>query len=303
MCRYDRYDVTVSCVRTVKRVGCDKNLPIIEVCFINCFAVWCALFEHRISVFIGNRNKHKMNTIESKPDEGSRNRIILEETFYVLTKKNSVFRVQLTKKGICLIKESQNQTKEQMVPIKDIVGCKSLRSKKQISSCACQTIPRTTLKVVDENSGEQDDSDVSAYLYIYAYILQNNKTCKRERTIITLRFRSFDKYEDNNKEAQKWRTGIKRLIRGENINGMSISDFTDRSKFKENRRLLILLNPKSGSGKSRVIFQQKVAPILQEAEVPYDLHITKYANYAREFVRKCNLFQWTAVIVVSAVIF
>lgn len=238
----------------------------------------------------------------TKNDETNQNRILLEETFYVLTKKNSVFRVRLTENGLCLIKENETNVKEQTIAIRDIIGCRCLRSKKQRNSCACHTISRSpSLKVVDENSSEQDDTDISAYLYIYAYILQKSKRsgAKRERTIITLRFRSFDKYEDNYKEAQRWRTAIKKLIMGEKISNLNITDITNISRLKEERRLLILLNPKSGSGKGRIVFQEKVVPILQEAEVPYDLHITKHANYAREFIRTCNLFQWNAVIAVS----
>lgn len=233
--------------------------------------------------------------------EQNRNRILLEETFYVLTKKNSVFRVRLSESGLYLIKESETNTKEQMIPIKDIVGCKCLRSKKQTTSCACQS-GVSSLKVVEDNSGEQDDTDVSAYLYIYAYILQKSKNMyKRERTIITLRFRSFDKYEDNQKEAHRWRTLIKKLISGEDFSNQHIADLTSVEKLKEQRRLLILLNPKSGKGKARAVFQQKVAPILQEAEIPYDLHITKHANYARAFIRTCNIFQWTGIVLVSVI--
>lgn len=227
----------------------------------------------------------------------TKSRILLEETFYVLTKKNSIFKVRLTESGLCLAKETDTHSKEQVIPIKDIIGARCLRSKKQNTSCACQSITRSSsLKVVDETSNEQDDTDISAYLYIYAYVLQKNKgtNYKRERTIITLRFRSFDKYEDNHKEAQRWRALIKKLSLGE-------GDYF--SYVKENRRLLILLNPKSGKGKGRVTFQQKVVPILQEAEIPYDLHITKHANYAREFIRTCNLLQWSGVVVVRLIDF
>ncbi|KAJ8915763.1 hypothetical protein NQ315_004575 [Exocentrus adspersus] len=241
-------------------------------------------------------------SMDIKINESNQNRILLEETFYVLTKKNCVFRVRLTNSGLCLIKESEKDIKEQVIPIREIIGCRCLRSKKQTKGCTCQSMPRSSsLEVVEENSGDLDDSDISAYLYIYAYIFQNSKGSgkKRERTIITLRFRSFDKYEDNNKEAQRWRTVIKRLIKGENVNTTSILDFTISNKYKENRRLLILCNPKSGPGKGKHIFQHKVAPILQEAEIPFDLHVTKYANFAREFVRGSNLYQWTGIIVVG----
>ncbi|XP_045464751.1 sphingosine kinase 2-like [Harmonia axyridis] len=244
-----------------------------------------------------------MTTIEGiKIETPNQNKILLEETFYVLTKKNCVFRVRLLKKGLSLVKENESHLKEQLIPINDIIGCRCLRSKKPERSCSCQSLPRSTsLKVVEENSVELDDSDASAYLYIYAYLLQKAKGTpnRRERTIITLRFRSFDKFEDNHREAQRWRTAIKKLINGDHVSYSQIIDFSLSHKFKENKRLLVLCNPKSGAGRGKSIFQQKIAPILQEAEIPYDLHITKYANFAREFVRTSNLYQWSGIIVVG----
>ncbi|CAG9761614.1 unnamed protein product [Ceutorhynchus assimilis] len=217
--------------------------------------------------------------------------ILLEETFYVLSKKSDTFKVRLTPKGLHLI---QDPLKEQLVLLKDIIGCQCLRGKKRSTrnNCTCQSLPRSdSLQVVEENSSEKDDTDVSAYLYIYAYIFQGPK--KRERNIITLRFRSFDKHEDNHKEAQRWRCAIKNLIKGEPLSNLN------ESKHRETRRLLVLCNPKSGAGKGKQIFQQKVAPILNEAEIPYDLYVTKHFNFARDFVRCNNLFQWTEIIAVG----
>ncbi|XP_030753752.1 sphingosine kinase 1-like [Sitophilus oryzae] len=235
-------------------------------------------------------------------DSKAEDRILLEETFYVLSKKSSVFKVRLTFKGLHLIKDSEQHFKEQIIPIKDIIGCQCLRSKRKTKNCTCQSLPRSdSLQVVEENSTDSDDSDTSAYLYIYAYIIQGNKETnkKRERTIITLRFRSFDRYEDNNKEAQRWRSVIKRLIKGEPLNNFTLNEFSLTHRHRETRRLLVLCNPKSGAGKGKQIFQQKIAPIINEAEIPYDLHMTKYANFARDFVRTHNLFQWTGIVVVG----
>jgi sphingosine kinase len=67
----------------------------------------------------------------------------------------------------------------------------------------------------------------------------------------------------------------------------------------EERKLLVLLNPKSGPGKAREIFQQRVVPILAEAEVCFDLYVTKHANYARDFVRTKNIYQWRGLVVVG----
>ncbi|XP_055689294.1 sphingosine kinase 2 [Lutzomyia longipalpis] len=224
-------------------------------------------------------------------------RVFLAETFYISNKKNTVFQVRLTDKGLCLRKESGSGVKEQTILLVDIIGCRCLRSKRRGhggSACACSALPGPAqLKVVEANSGEQDESDASAYLYIYAYILKRSRRGgRRERTTITLRFRSFDKYDDNNREAQKWRTAIKALINDE-IPKTPTYTPTDA------RKLLVLLNPKSGSGKAREVFQQRVAPIFVEAELPFELHVTKRANYAREFVRTRDIFSYRGIVVVG----
>lgn len=235
---------------------------------------------------------------------------MLEETFYILSKKNTVYRVKLTEKGLSLQKESNGSTKIEIIRINDIIGCRCLRSKRSSAgSCACHpnAIRRNNLRVVDENSSEQDEKDISAYLYIYAYVLKKYRVKsgqKRERMTITLRFRSFDKYDDNMREAQKWRLAVKCLIKNRAIPRAVLtsedSHVTPRSFLHlEERKLLVLLNPKSGPGKARDVFQQRVVPMLAEAEVCFDLHVTKHANYARDFVRTKNIYQWRGLVVVG----
>lgn len=67
----------------------------------------------------------------------------------------------------------------------------------------------------------------------------------------------------------------------------------------EQRKLLVLLNPKSGPGKGREVFQKRIHPILSEAERPYEVHITKCSNYAREFVRTRDIYQWSGLLMVG----
>ena len=278
--------------------------------------------------------------------------IYLTETFYITSKKNTVFQVRLTSEGLVLRKESNGTAKEQRILLKDIIGCRCLRSKKSSkkngkvsSKCSC-ALPGGSpaqLKVVEANSGEQDESDTSAYLYIYAYIPKNNTNVqeasaggdqatkytrsisdkggktkansphngiasydenngRRDRTTITLRFRSFDKYEDNHQEAQKWRLCIKSLINRQVPEFLSQQTHTQISMSyapRDHRKMLVILNPKSGSGKARESFQQRVAPMLTEAEIPYDLYVTKYPNFAREFVRTRDVYAWSSIVVVG----
>lgn len=255
----------------------------------------------------------------------------LVETFYITSKKNTVFRVKLTEQGLTLRKETNVSAKEQTILLQDIIGCRCLRSKRKRrkgSACTCAALPGPAeLKVVEENSLELDESDVSAYLYIYAYILKKSQkqrsVGRRERTTITLRFRSFDKHEDNNREAQKWRTAIKQLIHRTSDTEIPMQLELSRQTVaalnmtppantvavpttpvhlfvpKETRKILVLLNPKSGSGKARETFQKNVAPVFVEAEIPFEMHVTKHANYAREFVRNRDIYQYRSIVVVG----
>lgn len=69
----------------------------------------------------------------------------------------------------------------------------------------------------------------------------------------------------------------------------------------EERRLLIFVNPKSGSGKAKEIFERRVVPLLVDAELPYDMHLTQGPNHARRFVRQrpdlANVY--TDIVIVS----
>lgn len=255
--------------------------------------------------------------------------IQLVETFYVTSKKNTVYYVKLSEKGLTLRKETSISAKEQTIRLQDIIGCRCLRSKRRkrnVASCTCAALTGPTeLKVVDENSQELDETDASVYLYIYAYILEKNGRSangRRERTTITLRFRSFDNYEQNNDEAQKWRAALKQLISecSETANMADDHEYTDgpaaektilektmaqpvspvqRYVPRDMRKILVLLNPKSGSGKGRETFQKCVASVFNEAEIPYELQITKYASYAREFVRHRDIYGWRSIVVVG----
>lgn len=229
-------------------------------------------------------------------------KVYLKETFYISSKKNSVFIVKLTDHGLCLRKEANTSVKEQVIRINDIIGCRCLRSQKKArgrAACACSSnVPRDKSRVVEDDTLELDESDVSAYLYVYAYVFKKTlrNHCRRERTVLTLRFRSYDKFDDNIREAQKWRSTIKRLM-------LYVGGGGDPVQLKtaiqaEQKKLLVILNPKSGSGKARELYQQQVAPIYGEAEIPIELHVTKRANFARELIRhKHDIFSYRGIVV------
>uniref|UniRef100_A0A4W6BQ51 sphingosine kinase n=1 Tax=Lates calcarifer TaxID=8187 RepID=A0A4W6BQ51_LATCA len=64
-------------------------------------------------------------------------------------------------------------------------------------------------------------------------------------------------------------------------------------------RVMILVNPHSGRGQALQLFTGHVQGMLTEASVPYTLVITEHQNHARELVRKADLSQWDALVIMS----
>jgi len=240
----------------------------------------------------------------------------VSDTFYTSQRKGShIFRVRLDATGFTLQRESPSGVtiKEQTVKLCDIVGARCMRLKKSsrsLARCACVN-PGTpaaggagrkgaTPSKCSTASKEEyvcDGGDASAYLYLFAYVLKKKSlrsSLHRERTVLTLRFRSFDTFEDNMREADRWY----RALRWQLHNTLE-EIFVDRLDEARRRRALVLLNPKSGSGNAREVFNMHVAPVLNEAEVPYELFVTKHSNYAIEFMSTRRMDDWCSIIAVG----
>ncbi|XP_014257462.1 sphingosine kinase 2 [Cimex lectularius] len=232
-----------------------------------------------------------------EPDDEISPSPTLEETFYILSKKNKVYRVKLSEKGLCLQKESNGNVKTERIALEDIVGCRCVRSKRLDQKCVWRPTSKKNKKSED---ADWEQAEISADLYIYAYLLKKGKVKsgkRRERTVITLRFRSFDKYDENMKEAQRWKVTIKYFLHALSSSSHPSSYFKPLdSKIIENK-ILVIINPKSGIGRGRELFQNKVVPLLTEADLNYDIHVTTCRDDARNFVRTQNLWQYMGGVV------
>ncbi|XP_017023013.1 sphingosine kinase 1 [Drosophila kikkawai] len=247
----------------------------------------------------------------------------VSDTFYTSQRKGShVFRVRLDATGFTLQRESPGGTviKEQHVRIGDIVGGRCMRPKKtrrlaMSGACACSSgnpnspavsasgdRPAAALNTPSKCStaSKEDhltDGDVSAYLYVFAYVLKKRSLrteLHRERTVLTLRFRSFDTFEDNMREADRWYRALRWQLH-RTLEEIFVAPTADERR----RRVLVLLNPKSGSGRAREVFNMHVTPVLNEAEVPYDLYVTKHSDFAIEFMSTRCLDAWCCVVAVG----
>ncbi|XP_020809700.1 sphingosine kinase 2 [Drosophila serrata] len=248
----------------------------------------------------------------------------VSDTFYTSQRKGShVFRVRLDATGFTLQRESPGGTviKEQHVRIGDIVGGRCMRPKKtrrlaMSGACACSSgnpnspavsasgdRPAAAINTPSKCStaSKEDhplsDGDVSAYLYVFAYVLKKRSLrteLHRERTVLTLRFRSFDTFEDNMREADRWYRALRWQLH-RTLEDIFVAPTADERR----RRVLVLLNPKSGSGRAREVFNMHVTPVLNEAEVPYDLYVTKHSDFAIEFMSTRCLDAWCCVVAVG----
>lgn len=64
-------------------------------------------------------------------------------------------------------------------------------------------------------------------------------------------------------------------------------------------RVLVLLNPQGGKGKALQLFQSRVQPFLEEAEITFKLILTERKNHARELVCAEELGHWDTLAVMS----
>eukprot|EP00064_Thunnus_orientalis_P020638 superscaffoldBa00005789_g20780 len=71
------------------------------------------------------------------------------------------------------------------------------------------------------------------------------------------------------------------------------------ANLQEAERVMILVNPHSGRGQALQLFTGHVQGMLTEAAVPYTLVITEHQNHARELVKKADLSQWDALVIMS----
>uniref|UniRef100_A0A336LKV8 CSON011479 protein n=1 Tax=Culicoides sonorensis TaxID=179676 RepID=A0A336LKV8_CULSO len=222
-------------------------------------------------------------------------RIILQENFYVNERNKSAFNVKLTDQGVILTKEYKDgKQKVHSIPLQQIIGVCCWKTKPFMTSITCLCGNSFNGKPSEDSKSKLKGNANDAYLYIHAYIIKTSRShnrTRKERNTIALRFRSFDKYDQNAEEANKWKNCL-----------LSLMNVGDDNLFRMHlymKGYLILLNPKSGNGKAREIFNKIIAPVLNDANIQYDLHITKGPNYARNFVRTKILYQWSAVIVVG----
>ena len=117
------------------------------------------------------------------------------------------------------------------------------------------------------------NKDTFAYLTLYAYprskkvqkpngsITERQKYFKRKRVTIELACDKFKTFTENLNYINEWHVKLESVLK----------------KKTDEKPYLILVNPKSGAGKAKNIYYERIVPMLSEANLPKSLVLT--SNY------------------------
>ncbi|XP_068097181.1 sphingosine kinase 2 [Hyperolius riggenbachi] len=202
---------------------------------------------------------------------------LLHGEFGVYPSKGIRYALSLTQTGLHIQRLVPKPEDDQrtVLPITDMVGCHTLRSR--------------------------GVNDCHAYFSIYSYPMKKKKvavgsTRTRQRSVRTFRVDESSEYEKNQAIAEKWATAIKCLIQEVAIS----SDMEITQELQpRSRRFLLLLNPCGGRGNALQQCHTHILPIISEADISYNLIQTERQNHARELVQSINLEEWDGIVVIS----
>ncbi|TNM96776.1 hypothetical protein fugu_014932 [Takifugu bimaculatus] len=146
--------------------------------------------------------------------------------------------------------------------------------------------------------GGPDGADAGAYFTAYFYPFKRrwmSAGVARQRVEQCFRVALVQDPVANLREAEMWA----RAIREASALQAPRRDGVVYSEVRRPCRVMILVNPHSGRGQALQLFSGHVQGMLTEAAVPYKLVITEHQNHARELVRKADLSQWDALVIMS----
>ncbi|XP_061181666.1 sphingosine kinase 2-like isoform X2 [Saccostrea echinata] len=196
---------------------------------------------------------------------------LLKEEFSLFPFKKSNYEVELTQKWISYKNARNEYDENHYIHFGDVIGCKCRKSKAH---------------------------DVSCFLTIYYYpICQRSYKGKRtrEKQTVTFDIHSSNVFDENLKMCFRWRNLIMSLSQSAKVHKEDL----ENCEAPLQRKILVLINPFSGPGKARQIFENGVSSMLEEADISFKMVITEYAGHATEMMRSLDLSAWYGVVIVS----
>lgn len=160
----------------------------------------------------------------------------------------------------------------------------------------CSRRDRSSILVADiygakAYRGPEDDSSSYFQLY-YCRVFEK----KRDKRKICFEVSMSDSDEENSSLAEKWVRTILWLV---NDPEKEIESIQAERNLPPCRKLLILINPFSGSGRSVRTFREKVEPMLCEADIQYEQITTEYSGHAAEMMQSLNLLDFDGIVICS----
>ncbi|KAL3987333.1 frizzled 5/8 [Sarotherodon galilaeus] len=143
-----------------------------------------------------------------------------------------------------------------------------------------------------------DSAEVGAYFTAYFYPFKRrwmSAGVTRQRVEQCFRVALVQDPLANLQEAERWA----HAIRDASARQAPRRDGVAYMEVRRPCRIMILVNPQSGRGQALQLFTGHIQGMLTEASVPYTLVITEHQNHARELVRKADLSQWDALVIMS----
>ncbi|XP_067936065.1 sphingosine kinase 1-like [Watersipora subatra] len=177
----------------------------------------------------------------------------------------TVCKLQLRDSQLCIIGDDDNEQKAKFVSYEDIVGVK-----------------------VNKRA---EMGDFQYFIDMYAYpsfktLLSSKFTRKRLHLSLTLN------------EQDGFTSHQVLLLLREAILG-KMSPQCDDMVFRSNKPILVLLNPVAGKGFAKKLFDEKILPMLKEAEMVYQLIVTERNGHGMEIARTIDLTELCGLVIVS----
>lgn len=139
-------------------------------------------------------------------------------------------------------------------------------------------------EVAGSSVGRTDNkNDTSSYFTIYAYVKSDAKKrhSKRKRKCVELEFKRLGNYNDNTNHICSWHLRLYELLKFKHIPQPQLQPEQQTSKdavltpgSRIVKPLLVFVNPKSGAGKAKNIFFERILPVWAEANFPDTTLIT-----------------------------
>ncbi|XP_060620595.2 sphingosine kinase 1 [Anolis sagrei] len=117
----------------------------------------------------------------------------------------------------------------------------------------------------------------------------------RQRLVRTFGACASREPAENRRLAEKWAHEIRRLAAPRPPPGTGVT----YGLLPRPCRVMILLNPQSGSGRAPQLFRCHVQPMLKEANIGFDMFVTERHNHAWDMVKEKDLSRWDALVVMA----